>query len=73
MSSDAQQWYWDLRRGRAVTADERGPADDTLGPYPTRYEAEHWKDRVDERNQAWDEADREWEGDDDPAEAGEEE
>jgi hypothetical protein len=61
MSTDAHEWYWDLRRSRVVRADERGPADDTLGPYATRHEAEHWKDKVDERNKAWDDADDEWE------------
>ncbi len=68
MSTDAIEWYWDLRRKRAVRADERGPGDDTLGPYATRYEAEHWKDKVDERNKVWDEADEAWErGDGDGA------
>ena len=34
------------------------------GPFPTREAAEGWRDRVESRNEAWDEADREWEGDD---------
>jgi hypothetical protein len=33
-----------------------------LGPYPTRAEAEHWRERVEERNEAWDDADEEWAG-----------
>ncbi|MGI9645416.1 MAG: hypothetical protein ACR2O6_08925 [Ilumatobacteraceae bacterium] len=55
------EWYWDLRRSQAVPADERGAAEDMLGPYPSKYEAEHWKDKVDERNQAWDDDDEAWE------------
>jgi hypothetical protein len=66
-----EQWYWDLKRGQAVPAPERGRADDLLGPYPTKEAAEHWKERVDQRNEAWDEADREWEGEEDDGEGGE--
>jgi hypothetical protein len=55
------KWYWDLVRNRAVRADERGPGDQTMGPYDSRYEAEHWKDLVERRNEAWEEADKEWE------------
>ena len=29
-------WYWDLERKRAVTDDERGPGDHTLGPYRSK-------------------------------------
>jgi hypothetical protein len=53
-------WYWDLRRGVAVPADERGPGDHMLGPYRTRGEAENWKATVESRNDTWDEADDEW-------------
>ena len=60
-----EQWYWDLKKGKAVPASERGPADDVLGPYPSKDEAEHWRDRLEERNQAWEQADKEWEGEDD--------
>jgi hypothetical protein len=27
---------------------------DRMGPYPTREAAEHWRDRVEQRNEAWD-------------------
>ena len=60
-----EQWYWDLKKGKAVPASERGPADEVLGPYPSKDEAEHWRDRLEERNQAWEQADKEWEGEDD--------
>jgi hypothetical protein len=65
-----EQWYWDLKRGAAVPASERGRADDLLGPYPSKEAAEHWKEQVDQRNEAWEEADREWEGDEDDREGG---
>jgi len=55
------EWYWDLERNAAVTADERGPGDHTLGPYRTRGEAENWKATSEARNETWDDADEEWE------------
>jgi hypothetical protein len=60
-----EEWYWDLKQGRAVPASERGVADELLGPYPTKEDAEHWRDRLDERNEEWERADREWEGEED--------
>ena len=61
-SSDqsSSEWYWDLRRGVAVPASERGPGDDMLGPYPTKHAAENWKAKVEERNEAWEHDDEEW-------------
>ena len=53
-------WYYDLRRQRAVPADERGPGDDLLGPYPTKADAENWKAKVEERNEGWETEDEEW-------------
>jgi hypothetical protein len=61
MSADAEPWYFDLRRGVAVPASERGPGDEVLGPYATRAEALNWRSKVEERNEAWEEADEEWE------------
>ena len=57
-----EQWYWNLKQGRAVPASERGPADDLMGPYDSQEEAEHWRERFDARNEEWKQADREWEG-----------
>ncbi len=62
--SDDTEWYWDLIRERAVRASERGFADHLLGPYPSRFEAENWKAKVEERNEGWDAADAEWNEDD---------
>jgi hypothetical protein len=32
-----------------------------MGPYETKEAAEHWKDRVEARNEQWEREDREWE------------
>ena len=64
------EWYWDLRRNQAVPASERGAGDHVLGPYPSRYEAENWKAKVEERNEGWDDDDQAWDNaadGDDPA------
>ncbi len=42
-TGSGEEWYFDLRKGVAVPASERGPADHVLGPYPTKGEAENWK------------------------------
>lgn len=60
MSADPTEWYWDLERGRAVPAEQRGPGDHMLGPYRTRGEAENWKATVEARNRVWDDADDAW-------------
>jgi hypothetical protein len=60
MSADTE-WYWDLQQGIAVRASERGSGDHVLGPYPSRHDAENWKQRVDERNEGWDDDDQAWE------------
>jgi hypothetical protein len=40
-----------------------------LGPYGSKLEAEHWRERVEQRNETWDEADEAWAGDDDHQES----
>ncbi|NND75627.1 MAG: SPOR domain-containing protein [Ilumatobacter sp.] len=55
------EWYWDLKRGKAVQYRDRGKGDHTLGPYATKVEAENWKATSEQRNEAWDAADDEWE------------
>ena len=60
MTEPEEEWYWDLRKGIAVPAPERGPSDRMLGPYATKGEAENWKATVEARNDEWDEADEEW-------------
>jgi hypothetical protein len=62
MMSD-EQWYWCLKHEAAEPATSSCPPDQRLGPYPTRDAAEHWKETADARNEAWEAADKEWEGD----------
>ena len=57
------KWYWCLRHEHAEPEDTRCPPDQRLGPYPSRDAAEHWREQFEARNQAWDKADAEWEGD----------
>lgn len=54
------QWGWDLGKNIAVRWTERGPGDQVLGPYPSRGAAEHWRERVEERNTVWDDQDEMW-------------
>ena len=61
---DDQEWYWCLEHNAAERADGACPPDRRLGPYPSREAAEHWKEKVEARNEAWDAADRSWSGDD---------
>jgi hypothetical protein len=57
-----QEWYWCLDDRAAEPADTACPPDRRMGPYPSREAAEHWKERVEARNQAWDAEDEAWEG-----------
>jgi hypothetical protein len=57
------EWYWCLTHRIAEPAESRCPADRRLGPYPSREAAENWKEQFAARNEAWDKADAEWEGD----------
>lgn len=54
------EWYWDLDKRIAVRADSRGPADQTLGPYETKAEAENWKATTNHRNDIWEADDEAW-------------
>lgn len=53
-------WYWDLLKERVVRWDERGPGDQVMGPYPSPEAAEHWRERVEQRNESWEEETEEW-------------
>ena len=64
----ADEWYWSLTEQRALHVSEKGPADQVLGPYPSKDAAERWRERVDARNEEWDGDDDAWEGDDDDVE-----
>lgn len=56
------QWYWCLRHQREERADEACAAEHRMGPYRSRDEARGWREKVEQRNEAWKEQDREWEG-----------
>ena len=58
-------WYWCLKHGRAEGAEGSCPPEDRMGPYESKEAAEHWKDRVEARNEEWDREDREWSGEED--------
>ena len=55
------EWYWCMDHGRAEEASEACRPADRLGPYRSKEEAIHWKDRVEARNEEWEEEDRRWE------------
>jgi hypothetical protein len=57
-------WYWCQRHDRAEQGAAACRALDRLGPYPTRQDAENWREHAEARNEAWDEQDRAWDGDD---------
>jgi hypothetical protein len=60
-SDRSEEWYFDVKRGVAVPASERGHSDDLLGPYPSKAAAENWRQTVAARNEAWDAEDERWE------------
>ncbi len=55
-------WYWCMRHQAVEPADRGCPPDQRTGPYATEEEARHWRDKVEARNEAWEEEDRRWEG-----------
>ncbi len=51
-------WYYCFKHERVETREECH-LKDRMGPYPTREDAEHWRQRVAERNAEWDEGEDE--------------
>jgi uncharacterized protein YfcZ (UPF0381/DUF406 family) len=47
-------WWYDLNTKTVLTDDNDTKVTDRLGPYETREEAERAMERVEERNEAWD-------------------
>ena len=47
-------WWYDLKTKSVVSDDNDTKVTDRLGPYASREEAEHAMERVDERNEQWD-------------------
>jgi hypothetical protein len=59
------QFWYNLRTGKVETSQVKGQAQDLLGPYATRAEAERALQTARERTRQWDEDDRRWrEGED---------
>jgi hypothetical protein len=57
---DGGDFYWCLEHQQV----EQGPGcrvDNRLGPYPTAEDATNWRQRVDARNEDWEEEDERWE------------
>jgi hypothetical protein len=48
------EWYYCFTH-RKVESRAECQDMDRMGPYPTREDAEHWRDRVAARNAAWEE------------------
>ena len=60
---DPPQFYWCTDHQRVEPATEACGMDRRIGPFDSVEAAEHWQDRVDQRNEAWEASDRAWEGD----------
>lgn len=55
--------YWfNTATGQVETDDDRGQAQDVMGPYASREEAAGALQAARARTEAWDRQDREWEG-----------
>lgn len=46
------EWYYCFKHQKVEQRDECSLMD-RMGPYPTRDDAEHWRERVAERNDEW--------------------
>ena len=62
MSDVARQYYWCLVHHRVETDEDKCPAKNLLGPYPTREQAEQALQTVQERNEEWEAEDARWSG-----------
>ena len=58
------EWYWCLTHERPEIAADRDDPDNALGPYPTEDDARNWKQRNEERTEAWKAQDEAWDGED---------
>jgi hypothetical protein len=61
MSVMDDQWFWCMRHN-SVEQGVGCPGSERFGPYPSADAAAHWREKVAERNEAWDEEDRRWDG-----------
>jgi hypothetical protein len=54
MDPEHTGWYFCLKHHTVEPFDSDCPGKDRLGPYPTREEAAHALEKVQERNKEWD-------------------
>ncbi len=63
--AESDTWYWCLRHSQVERgAESHCPPEDRMGPYESQQAAEAWRDKVDARNQKWEDEDKAWSGDD---------
>lgn len=60
--TEQEQWWWCLRHGRAEPGDPSCKASSRLGPYASEEEARAYAERVEARNEAWEDEDERWHG-----------
>jgi hypothetical protein len=56
-----ERWYWCMAHNEPEREDSHCPPGQRWGPYATREEALHWREKAERRNDEWDEEDRRWE------------
>lgn len=61
-AEEAGPWYWCMRHKRVEPGNSPCAPDVRMGPYESREAAEHWKERVESRNEKWEAEDRAWSG-----------
>lgn len=59
MADAETTWWWCLTHSRAEEG-VSSPAEERLGPYPSKEAAEGWRDRHEGREDTWDDADEAW-------------
>jgi hypothetical protein len=59
-TNEDTKWYWCLKHG-TVEQGVTCPAANRMGPYDTADQAAAWRERVERRNQQWDDDDERWE------------
>ncbi len=52
-------WWWCMDHGRPENPPD-APGHRRLGPYDSAEQATNWRQRLDNRNEQWDEEDRQW-------------
>ncbi len=63
-NDEEPRFFYCLRHRKVESGDDLCRARDRLGPYRTKAEAEEALEKVRRRNEAWEEEDERWEGED---------